>query len=220
MKSEAMSAKKPKPLVIVGAGRQGRNIHDICQIAGISVRGFLDDTRSPGETVNEIPVLGPFARAHENELLADSDWIVGLGDNEIRRRLSHDIRANGGRLATIIHPTCIISPSARIGEGVYINALSRVLANAVIGDFALIEGLSTIGTDSVFEEAVLISSGCLLIAGSRLGTCVLLGAGAIVVGQAHVGAYSKIGAGATVISDIPERVLAVGTPAKVKKRLP
>jgi sugar O-acyltransferase (sialic acid O-acetyltransferase NeuD family) len=220
MTSEAMSAQKPKPLVIVGAGRQGRNIHDICQVAGTPIRGFLDDTRSPGETVNNIPILGPFARAHEKKLLADSDWIVGLGDNEIRRRLSHDIRANGGRLATIIHPTCIISPSARIGVGVYINALSRVLANVVIGDFALIEGLSSIGTDSVLEEAVLIGSGCQLIAGSHLGTCALLGAGAVVVRQAHIGAYSKIGAGATVIGDIPERVLAVGIPAKVKKRLP
>lgn len=205
--------------MILGAGRQGRNISDICSVLRIEVLGFLDDTKPRGETVNQVAVLGGFELAEERELLDEADFIVGLGDNRIRRRLSNEIRARGGRLATVVHPSCAISPSARIGVGVYINACSRVLANACVGDYALIEGLATVGTDTIVGEAALIGSGCQLIGGSRVGTMALIGAGAVIVENTSVGDYSVIGAGATVVADIPDHVLAVGTPARVKRCL-
>ena len=61
--------------------------------------------------------------------------------------------------------------------------------------------------------------GCTLTAGCRIGEGAFLGAGTVVIGPARVGRHSVIGAGATVLSDIPDRVLAIGTPATVKKEL-
>jgi len=212
--------ERRRRLIIMGAGRQGRNINDICQVLEIEVVGFLDDTKAPGENINGVPVLGGFDRAQESALIEQAEWIVGIGENVIRRRLCQEIESRGGTLATIIHPACARSPSAVIGKGVYINAFSRLLANTRVGDYALIEGLSSIGTDSVLEEAVLIGPGCQLTAGCRIGACALIGAGAVVLGGAPVGRHSIIGAGATVASEIPDYVLAVGTPARVKRQLP
>ena len=211
------SSDRESSLIIVGAGRQGRNIRDICDILGVRVAGFLDDTKARGEIVDGAPVLGGFERAGDAELSQQAKWIVGVGDNSIRQQLSTDIQARGGRLASVIHPNCAISPSASLGEGVYINAYARVLANASVADYALIEGLSTVGADCVLGEAVLIAPGCQLTAGCRIGARAFLGAGAVVVGPASVGADSIIGAGATVIESIPEGMLAMGTPARIKK---
>lgn len=47
---------------------------------------------------------------------------------------------------------------------------------------------------------------------------VQIGAGAKVIGGVRVGVGAVIGANAVVITDIPQRSLAVGVPAKVKRR--
>lgn len=206
-------------LIILGAGRQARNVNDICLAGGIEVEGFLDDTKTIGERVNDVPVLGRFDLAKDAHLIKEFDWIVGLGDNETRWRLSRDIRTRGGRLASVIHPTCVISPTAEVGSGVSMNVHSCVLANAQVGDYVVITSNSTIGEDCIVEEAVLIGPGCTLAGGSRVGRCALIGAGAVILDGAPVGAHSVIGAGATVISEIPPYALAVGTPARVKKGL-
>jgi sugar O-acyltransferase (sialic acid O-acetyltransferase NeuD family) len=203
----------------MAAGREGRIFADVCQLLDLEVLGFLDDTRPRDELVNDLPVLGGFDCIDDENLVKRASWIVGLGNNEIRRRLLTRIRERGGTLATIIHPTCLISPSAEIGRGVLINAFSRVLPNARVGDYALIEGLASIGADSITEEGAFIGPGCNIAGASHIGTCAFIGIGATLSEKVTVGAYSVIGAGAVVASDIPEGVLAVGVPAVVKRKL-
>ncbi len=50
-----------------------------------------------------------------------------------------------------------------------------------------------------------------------MGDLTHIGAGATVIQGMTIGSRSIIGAGATVITDIPDQVVAVGTPAKVIK---
>jgi sugar O-acyltransferase (sialic acid O-acetyltransferase NeuD family) len=211
-------ADAPRPLVILGAGRQGRNINDICLARGRPVRGFLDDTKPAQTMVNGVVVLGGFALAGAADLLASCEFIVGVGDNRARRRLCEDIRARGGVLATVIDPTCVISPFSEIGAGVYIAAFSRVLTGARVGDFALIEGTSHVGADSELGTGAFLGPGCKLTGGSRIGEDAMIGAGAAVLGRS-VGAGAIVGANATVTRDIPPRVFAIGTPAKVVRAL-
>ncbi len=212
--------QKPRKLVILGAGHQGRNIHDVCTDLGVEVVGFLDDTKAQGETVNGVPVLGGFDTLTRPELLADADYIVGLGDNVIRRRLSDEIEKHGGKLASVVHPSCFISPSAEIGSAVFIGVMSRISANARIGRNVLFQGHCIIGTNCVLEDDVFCGPGCIVTGDTRIGKAAIIGAGALVIAPARVGRHSVIGAGATVLADIPDRVLAVGTPATVKKELP
>ncbi len=216
-------SQKPRNLVILGTGRQGRHILDVCTNLGVEVVGFLDDTRAQGETVNGVPVLGGFDTLTRPESIAEADYeadyIVGLGDNVARRRLSDEIEQHGGKLARIVDPSCFISPSAEIGNAVFISSFSLVSANARIGRNAQIGAHCLVGADCVLEDDVFFGPGCTLTAGCRIGEGAFLGAGTVVIGPARVGRHSVIGAGATVLSDIPDRVLAVGTPATVKKEL-
>ena len=46
-----------------------------------------------------------------------------------------------------------------------------------------------------------------------------VGAGATVIQGKVIGEQSIIGAGATVITDIPDEIVAIGTPAKVIKAI-
>ena len=212
-------AKDDRPLVIFGAGRHGRNINDICVEHGRPVQGFLDDTKAVGTVVDGVPVLGGFAGWRTPDLLAACDFIVGVGDNAVRRRLGAEIRAAGGTMGSAVHPDTFRSPSSRIGTGVYIHAYSRLMASAAVGDDCLIEGLCSIGSGCVVGQAVWLGAGCQLTAGARVNDDAFLGASAVVVGPACVDVGSVIGAGGVVTRDIPPDVLAVGVPATVKKQL-
>mgnify|MGYP000408262092 CR=1 FL=1 len=52
-----------------------------------------------------------------------------------------------------------------------------------------------------------------------MGVGVYVGIGATVIDHITIGAGSVIGAGAVVTKDLPDRVLAVGVPAKVVKEV-
>jgi sugar O-acyltransferase (sialic acid O-acetyltransferase NeuD family) len=218
--AEVSDRRAQAPVLILGAGRQGRNINDVCAALGRTVHGFLDDTRAIGEIVNGVEVIGGFARAQDEDLIAALAMIVGVGDSAARASIFETLCRRGACLTTIIHPTCVISPSAEIGRGVFVNAYTRIMANARVADNVLIEGLCTIGADTRIEQSASLGPGCHLTAGVALGARCFLGAGALVVGRGRVGCDSVIGAGATVLDPIADRAFGVGTPARVKRLLP
>ncbi|MDR1377899.1 MAG: hypothetical protein LBJ36_02450 [Synergistaceae bacterium] len=51
-----------------------------------------------------------------------------------------------------------------------------------------------------------------------IGNNVLIGAGAVILGNIRVGNNVIIGANAVILQDIPDDSIAIGVPAKIKKR--
>ena len=211
--------KTKAQLIILGAGRQGRNILDVCFDLEIPVAGFLDDTKQVGSDVNGVRVLGELDKWRDLDSESGYQYIVGIGWNKARREISARIESAGGSLATVIHPSCQISRFASIGAGVFVNAFSRIMANAEVHRYCLIEGHSTLGADTVVGEGVGVGPGVTLTGGAQVGAGTFLGSGAVILGGARVGTESVIAANATVIRDIPDRVLAAGTPAIIKRLL-
>lgn len=52
----------------------------------------------------------------------------------------------------------------------------------------------------------------------RIGNHVMIGAGAVILGDISIGDYSIIGANAVVLEVMPEKSIAVGVPAVIKRR--
>ncbi|MNF09426.1 putative acetyltransferase EpsM [compost metagenome] len=55
--------------------------------------------------------------------------------------------------------------------------------------------------------------------GVSVGRCAHVGIGASLIPQIVVGDHTVVGAGACVVRDLPDYVAAVGTPAKVIKKI-
>ena len=47
----------------------------------------------------------------------------------------------------------------------------------------------------------------------------MLGIGSVAIPGVRIGAWTTVGAGAAVVRDVPDRVVAMGVPARVKRRL-
>ncbi|MBI4609027.1 MAG: gamma carbonic anhydrase family protein [Candidatus Rokubacteria bacterium] len=129
-----------------------------------------------------------------------------------------------------IHPTAFIAPTANIIGDVTIEENASVWYNAVLrGDFAPIvvrKGANVQDCAVVHAtpvNPVEIGPGATVghlvtIHGAQLGENCLVGNSAIVLDGVKVGARAMVAAGALVTpgTEIPDEMLAIGVPAKVK----
>lgn len=125
--------------------------------------------------------------------------------------------------SAFVHPQAAVTGNVIIGRDVYIGpgaALRADWGGIEIADGCNVQENCTIhafpGVTVVLEESAHIGHGA-VIHGARIGRNALIGMNAVVMDHAVVGAGSIIGALTFVPSEmiIPERKVAVGSPARV-----
>ncbi|MBI4219100.1 MAG: acetyltransferase [Chloroflexi bacterium] len=201
--------------MIYGASGHGKVVADIAaKVFGNGhVRGFLDDRPElAGREVGGFEVLGRGEDALK-DWPAGVELVLAIGSNRTRQKLATAARKAGCGFATLVHP------SAQVGRDVVIGPGSVVMANAVInsgarvGDHVIVNTGATVDHDCIVEDFAHISPGVNLAGSVWVGQGAHVGIGACAIPCVRIGAWSVVGAGATVISDIPEGVIVVGTPA-------
>lgn len=140
---------------------------------------------------------------------------VAVGVNSTRRRLAAMVKNHGFQLVNAISPRAVVSPSARLGEGIAIMAGAVINADAVIGDLAIVNTGACIDHDCHIGDAVHIAPVCGLAGNVTVGADSFLGIGCKVIPGVSIGDDVVLGAGTVVIDDVPDRVRAVGVPARV-----
>lgn len=206
-----------KPIIILGCGGHARVVADVCRAAGRIVGGFLDNKTARRALVGGIAVVGGDELLDDRRFVTEHEFVVAIGDQRARRRLSNVVRERGGTLATVIHPSAVVAPDVRIGAGTVLVAGSIINPGAVLGDFVIINTGATIDHDNVLKDGVQVCPGANLAGTVTCGEDAFIGTGAIIIPGRTIGARAVIGAGSVVTSDIPDDVTAVGCPARVVK---
>jgi sugar O-acyltransferase (sialic acid O-acetyltransferase NeuD family) len=207
-----------KPLVVVTAGGFGREVEAYAIDAGFEVAGFLHDIhRHPGsldglDVVER--VLGPL-EGHAVRL--DWSYAVGLGDVGPRAEIFARLASAGADLATVVHPTAWVAPSARLGAGVVVAPFAFVGPHATIGDGCILNTYASVGHDSVLAPGCVLSPYAVTNGRVRLGEAVFLATHATVTPRRTIGPHSVVAAGAVVLRDVAERSLAAGNPARARQ---
>jgi acetyltransferase EpsM len=204
-------------IIIVGAGEHAAVVADVLQRAGTyHVRGFVDDDDSlAGHVFLDRPVLGTIASLKEKH--AGTRIIMAIGHNAIRRRIAGELAAQGFAFISAIHPDATVSDYAKVEPGVSImpqavvNPRAQIAAHTIINSGAIVEHDCTIG------ESCHISVGAVLAGRVSVGHEVMIGAGATVLPHLSIGHRTCVGAGAVVTSDLPDNVVAMGVPARVRE---
>jgi UDP-perosamine 4-acetyltransferase len=214
-------AAPPRIFLVWGAGGHGRVVADAVRACGDHVAGFIDRRPERLERVllqdeSMVAIVeGQFLEAlrHGDRLPAGCEAIVlGIGDNAGRLRLFeelHDIE-----LPAVIHPSAIVSPSARIGNGTVILAGVVINADTFIGHAVIINTGAVIEHDCVVADGAHVSPGATLTGGVTVAERAWIGAGATAIPNITIGAEAIVGAGATVIGSVPPRTTVVGNPAR------
>jgi sugar O-acyltransferase (sialic acid O-acetyltransferase NeuD family) len=204
-------------VLILGAGGHGQVIADILMTASrhgadVSPCGYLDDDATLwGTVLCTVPVIGALSDRHR----FDHDAvIVGIGDNATRRRLFEVLSRACERFATARHPSAIVSSGSVMRQGTAVCAGVIVGTGACIGSNVILNTGCSIDHHCVVGDHAHIAPGARLGGEVTIGQGALIGIGAVVLPGRHVGAWTVVGAGAVVTRDLPDGVVAVGSPAR------
>lgn len=133
-----------------------------------------------------------------------------------RKKHTGDARDLGFETFPILaDPSSIVSPSAILERGCYVNALSVVASHAELGRFAMVGRSCSLGHHSRMAEFTTLGPGVTIASHCAVERGAFIGAGATVAPSVSIGANSVVGAGAMVIRDVPDNCVVVGNPAKV-----
>ncbi len=206
-----------KRLVIFGAGGHGAVVAD----AAMSMNRwseilFVDDDPALGPSVlGHSVIVGPGNWAVLNQ--DDVEFVVAIGNNAKRLALIDDIERQNAELATVIHPSAVISRFAELKHGVVVCASAVINPRALVSKGSILNTGATVDHDCVLGRAVHISPGAHLSGEVRVGDRSWLGVGCSVREGVHIGDDVIVGAGAAVVSDVPSKTTVVGVPARARK---
>ena len=170
-------------LLIVGAGGHGRSVAEAALACGtFTLSGFLDDKAT---NVWEFPVFGGTQEVAAWRTVADVA-IVAVGNNLFRQKAQKNLMAAGFKLATIIHPSALISSRAEIGVG------SAIMAGAIIGTEV------KIGQGVIVNSGAVVDHNCVVEDFGHLGVAAAMAGGCFLGEGAWMQAGSALGYGVKV----------------------
>ncbi len=191
-----------KQIYIYGASGHGLVVADIAYACGYDKVIFVDDGNNDFQS---------FADITSNTHIPIA---LGVGNNKIRKKLCEKAETEGFKLATLIHPRSIISPSAAIGRGSVVMPLSVVNANAKIGDGVILNSGCIIEHECSIGDFVHISPNAALAGNVSIGELTHIGIGTNIIQGIDIGSNCVIGAGSVVVKNIKNNKKAYGNPCK------
>lgn len=210
-----------KRVIVIGTGGHAKVVIDILsQMADVVVIGVTTLSLEPGTMFFDVPVLGndEILNSLHNENAFDylALGVGGFTDNNRRSQIFENFTKSGFRFINAVHPSAILSPSAKLGEGIVIFPGAILNTEVTIGNNTIIATGACIDHETVIGHNVLVSAGVTIGAMVTIDDNCLLALGSKVVSQIRIGHNSLIAAGAVVVSDIAANERVFGIPAKKK----
>jgi sugar O-acyltransferase (sialic acid O-acetyltransferase NeuD family) len=202
-------------LAILGASGHGRVLADTAECCGWSSVQFFDDAW-PGLQFNHTWVVCGDSSALLERISQFDGVLVAIGDNRTRQAKLRELLAAGARLATLIHPSAVVSRYATIEPGSVVLAGAMVNVGVRMGLGTILNTGCSVDHDCVLGAAVHISPGARLAGGVCVGDLTWVGIGASVRQSIRLGEGVMVGAGAAVVADVADGVTVVGVPARVR----
>jgi UDP-perosamine 4-acetyltransferase len=204
-------------VVILGGGGHAKVVIDILEQAGeVDIAGFLSPSPEP-DALCGYPRLGDDNVLDETRRAGVRSAFVAIGDNRRRMDCIVAVKRQGFTLVNAISPRATVSRHATLCRGIAVMPGAVINTGARIEEGAIVNTNASVDHDCVVGACAHVAPGSALAGCVRLGEGVFLGTGTSVIPDITIGAWTTVGAGAAVVTDLPDRVVAVGVPAAVRK---
>ena len=169
-----------------------------------------------------LPILNTFEHDGFNiKVLEDLDindydkFVLGVYQPHHKIKIIESLKPDINKFTNIIHSGLDISKMSKIGRGVLINSKVSIAAHTTIGDFVSINRHVSIGHHTIINDFCSINPGVNIAGNVVIGEGTTIGMGTNILHQVKIGKNSVIGAGSVVTKDIPDNVVAYGSPCKI-----
>ncbi|MBZ0254655.1 acetyltransferase [bacterium] len=211
--------KSNNGIIIYGGGGHCKVLIELLQAVGAEILAVIDDrVKDEAERLLGVAVVSP-RDAVENYLQPGCvSGLVAIGNNQTRAEKAVWLESHGVDLATVVHPSAVVSPSAVLGRGTQVISGAVINAEARVGENCIINTNSVVEHDCVIGDSVHIAPGAVVGGGAHIGERSQASIGARVLPCITIGADVMVGAGAVVTKNLPDGVTAVGVPARIIKK--
>lgn len=205
-------------VAIFGTSGMAREAGDIAHALGLQPIYVARSRDEVGPGIEQEGVI------LEDECLGlhDVPFVIGIGDNTIRRKIA--ARFSGQlRFTNLIHPSVTFGHRQRdvveAGQGLIIAAGARLTSQIDLGDFTIVNQGVLIAHDVVVGEHVHLAPGCIISGHVHIGDGCWIGAGAVINqgspgAPMTIGPDTTVGSGAAVIRPCEARSVYAGVPAR------
>jgi len=199
-------------VVIVGCGGLGQEVLWLLETINEQFHrwnflGFVDSCPEGDRVIGDDQWLSNIGR--------EIAVVFGVGDPLIKERVFGRIRENVKlTFPSIIHPSVLMHPSSKIGDGSVIFAKSVLSVGSSLGSFVFLNFGCNIGHHSTIGNFCSVNTSTNISGHVDIGDGSLIGVGSTVLEKVKIGKNVTIGLGSVVTTDIPSNCVALGYPAK------
>jgi sugar O-acyltransferase (sialic acid O-acetyltransferase NeuD family) len=190
---------------IIGTGRHARVIASMLSAPAELVAA---------DPASEDRILGELVAGN-----AGAEFYVGIGTNADRLRVAQKLRLLGARLPPCVAPNAFVARDAQVADASVICLGSQVGSLARIGFACVVNTLSSVDHDCVLGECTQVTAGVTFGGAVVVGRNGFFGVKSAVIPDRIIGDDVIVMAGALVTSDVPDRVMVGGSPARIMRRL-
>ena len=145
-------------------------------------------------------------------------YIIGVADVRVKQQIQKRCLDVGWKPFTIVHPSAVVSPTARVGAGVFVGPLAVVSSNSIVGDHCIIHLHSSIGHDASIGGFCAILPGARISGAVEIGDRVLIGSNAFVNAGVRIGNDCQVDALTYVSRDLEAwQILSVRAKSAMKR---
>jgi len=204
-----------KQYAIVGGGDLAIEItsymSEVYKLGTFSCK-IWDDYINPDIIINERISYG--GRFDDIATEAGEEALICIGNSESRAKIARLLTSRGITLGTFIHPSAIVSASAKLLPGCIIFPFTCVSAHASVGYNTILNSHVGIGHHALIGNNCVISPHTLIAGRAVIGDGSFLGSGTVVTPGKRIGKNTKVAAASVVYRNSPEEAFLSGNPAK------
>lgn len=217
-----MSVTPLLPLVIWGSKGHARVLNDLVIESHGKVVALIDIDPAASPAIAGVPLclgLSGFEAwlARQAGPASNYGGVVAIGGERGHDRLQVADRflQLGLTMPLLQHASALLSPQARVSEGVQLLAYSVVAAGASVGRACILNHRALLDHESVLGAGSHLAPGATVCGCVSIGERVMIGAGAVVLPYLNIGHDAVVGAGAVVTRDVPPFAVVAGNPARI-----
>ncbi len=202
-------------MIVIGYSGHAFVVIGILKSNGETISGYCDFSAKDHNPFN-LEYLGNETSDETRARIMGEDFFIGVGDNEIRKKIFKYFAALQRYPVNAIHPSANIDSTAEISNhgvmisgGVQINPLAKVGNGVICNTGCIVEHECSIG------DFAHIGPGAILCGNVSVGEGTFVGAGSVIRQGIKVGKNVMIGAGSIVVKDIEDDQTVMGNPSKI-----